>query len=103
MRGWIHAALGALAIAVGVVSAQEIAGGPVPLQNGLAVNGSTNSASQNADFRDYLALLPAGATNLVVTMDQLTADLDLYVRFGQAPNLTTFDCRPFLPGTLTEQ
>ncbi|MCU0753597.1 MAG: PPC domain-containing protein [Xanthomonadales bacterium] len=98
MRAWIFAALWVLSLLGNSASAQ-----PANLQNGVSVNGNTNSATQNADFRDYVAVLPAGATNLVVTLDQLSADLDLYVRLGQAPDLGTFDCRPFQSGTTTEQ
>ncbi len=98
MRGWILAGLWALGLFFAVAAVAQ----PVQLQNGVAVNGSTNSVTENSDFRDYVAVLPAGASNLVITMDNLTADLDLHVRFGQTPNLTTFDCRPFLGGTNAE-
>jgi hypothetical protein len=98
MRRWIVAGLCVLGLCFSVMAVAQ----PVQLQNGVAVNSSTNSASQNGDFREYVAVLPAGASNLAITMDNLTADLDLYVRFGQAPDLTTFDCRPFLGSTNAE-
>lgn len=103
MRGWIQTGLLALTLLGSGAVAQQPDGGPATLQNGVALNGNTNSATQNADFRDYVAVIPTGATNLVVTMDQLSADLDLYVRLGQAPDLNNHDCRPFQSGTTTEQ
>jgi hypothetical protein len=73
-------------------------GGSTPLSNGVAVNGSTNSTTPNSSFVDYTVAIPAGASNLVIATTNATADLDLHVRFGQAPTLTTYDCRPFSSG-----
>ena len=75
-------------------------GGSVPgqLTNGVPVNGSTNSSSPNADFDEYTVVIPAGASNLSIATSNANADLDLYVRFGQAPTLSSYDCRPFLTG-----
>jgi hypothetical protein len=73
--------------------------GPLPpgqLANGVAVNGATNSTSANSSFAEYTVVIPPGASNLSIVTTDATADLDLYVRFSQAPSLTTFDCRPFL-------
>jgi hypothetical protein len=73
--------------------------GPLPpgqLANGVAVNGSTNSTTANSSFAEYTVVIPAGASNLNIVTSNATGDLDLHVRFGQAPSLTTFDCRPFL-------
>jgi|GEM_PF-1071891 len=78
------------------------AGGLMVLQNGVPVNGTTNSAVPDGDFQDYSFTIPAGTTSLTVTMDNLTADLDLYLRFGSMPTLTTHDCRPFLGATNAE-
>jgi PKD repeat protein len=73
-------------------------GGAVQLSNNVAVNGSTNSTSPNSSFADYTVIIPAGASNLSVATTNATGDLDLHVRFGQMPTLTTYDCRPFLTG-----
>ncbi len=72
--------------------------GPLPpgqLANGVAVNGSTNSTSANSSFAEYTVVIPPGASNLSIATTNATADLDLYVRFGQAPSLDVRDCRPF--------
>ena len=75
-------------------------GGSVPgqLTNGVAVNASTNSTSPNSDFDEYTVVIPPGASNLSIATTNANADLDLYLRFGQAPSLSTYDCRPFLTG-----
>lgn len=42
--------------------------------------------------------VPPGQTQLVFTLSGGCGDADLYVRFGSAPTLTSFDCRPQLNG-----
>ncbi len=42
--------------------------------------------------------MPAGASSLIVRTSGGTGDLDLYVRQGQPPTDTLFNCRPFLDG-----
>ncbi len=42
-----------------------------------------------------IAVTPGSAFSVAMTG---TGDADLYVRFGQAPTLTAFDCRPFQTG-----
>lgn len=98
MRGWILAGL----FGLGLLISTPVVAQPVQLQNGVEVNGSTNSATPNADFRDYVVTIPPGSGGLTITMHFLTDDLNLYVRFGQTPNLTTFDCRPLIAFTLPE-
>jgi hypothetical protein len=39
---------------------------------------------------------PEGRTRLVVAMDNVTGDPDLYVRRSSAPSDSTYDCRPYL-------
>lgn len=73
-------------------------GNPGQLQNGSAVAGTVNSTTPNGDFDEYTVVIPAGATNLRIETTGANADLDLYVRFGAAPTLSTYDCRPFLTG-----
>ena len=65
------------------------------LTNGVAktnLSGATNSQT------NFTMEVPAGATNLAFNMSGGTGDADLYVRFGSAPTLTTYDCRPFSSG-----
>jgi V8-like Glu-specific endopeptidase len=89
---------GASSTASRSVTVSSGGGGAVQLANNVAVNGSTNSTTPNSSFAEYTVVIPAGASNLVIATTNANADLDLHVRFGQAPTLTTFDCRPFLNG-----
>jgi xanthomonalisin len=65
------------------------------LQNGVALTGQ--SAAKNAQLA-YTVVIPAGATNLVISESGGTGDADLYTRFGSAPTLTSYDCRPYVSG-----
>ena len=42
--------------------------------------------------------IPAGAKNLIVQISGGIGDVDLFVKFGQVPTTTSYDCRPYLPG-----
>ncbi|MBU2223432.1 MAG: S8 family serine peptidase [Gammaproteobacteria bacterium] len=53
------------------------------------------SASQ---WKYYTLAVPAGKTNLTVSISGGTGDADLYVRRGSNPTTSTFDCRPYLNG-----
>ena len=65
------------------------------LQNGIPVSGlSGTSGSQ----RFWTMSVPAGVSNLVFQTSGGTGDANLYVRYGSAPSMTTYDCRPFLSG-----
>ncbi|MGH7752497.1 MAG: pre-peptidase C-terminal domain-containing protein, partial [Gemmatimonadales bacterium] len=62
----------------------------VPLQNGTPVAGVGGS---DGTARFYVIGLPAGAANGRVETSGGTGNVDLYVRLGQLPTLTTYDCR----------
>jgi hypothetical protein len=65
------------------------------LTNGVPVTG-ISGATGSQQF--WTLTVPAGASNLVFQTSGGTGDADLYVRFGSAPNLTTYDCRPYTGG-----
>jgi len=65
------------------------------LQNGVAVTGL--GAATGAQVA-YTMDVPVGATNLSFAMSGGSGDADLYVKFGSAPTLTTYDCRPYASG-----
>ena len=69
-------------------------GGSV-LTNGVAQTGLSTALQTQLDFT---MVVPIGATNLSFTMSGGTGDADLYVRFGNAPTLSTYDCRPYASG-----
>ncbi len=76
------------------VSAAGGGGGNV-LQNGVALTGQ--SGATNAQLF-YTVVVPAGASNLVISESGGTGDADLYTRFGSAPTLSSYDCRPYISG-----
>lgn len=69
--------------------------GPVALSNGVPV--TALAASTNGTL-GFTLDVPAGASNLSFVISGGTGDADLYVRFGSAPTLGVYDCRPFLTG-----
>jgi secreted trypsin-like serine protease len=75
-------------------------GGDEPvLENGVAKTGLSGAAGS---FQHFVLEVPAGATNLRLTMSGGTGDADLYVRRGSQPTLQAFDCRPFRTGNNEE-
>ena len=65
------------------------------LQNGVAVTGL--SAATGGQLT-YTMVVPAGATGLSFAISGGTGDADLYVKFGSAPTLSSYDCRPYITG-----
>ena len=65
------------------------------LQNNVAVSGV--SAATGAD-KDYFITVPAGASNLVMSISGGTGDADLYTKAGSAPTTSSYDCRPYVSG-----
>ncbi|HXD84562.1 MAG TPA: pre-peptidase C-terminal domain-containing protein [Rudaea sp.] len=70
-------------------------GGGNVLQNGVAVTGL--SAATGGQL-SYTMVVPAGATGLSFSISGGTGDADLYVKFGSAPTLSSYDCRPYITG-----
>lgn len=69
------------------------------LENGVAVTVSGDAGSEQF----WTMEVPEGTTSLTFTLAPPTSgDPDMYVRFGEAPTTTTYDCRPYLGGTSTE-
>ncbi|HYN00612.1 MAG TPA: PPC domain-containing protein, partial [Aestuariivirgaceae bacterium] len=65
------------------------------LQNGVPVSGL--SGATGAQLR-YTLEVPAGSSNLRFQISGGSGDADLYVRFGNQPSLSAFDCRPYVDG-----
>ncbi len=78
------------AVGVGIPAAP-----PVALTNNVAVTGISASTGTQ---KFYSLVVPSGATGLSFTTSGGTGDVDLYVRFGSSPTLTTYDCRPYASG-----
>ncbi|MCE9670401.1 M4 family metallopeptidase [Myxococcus stipitatus] len=65
------------------------------LTNGVAKTGLAGSSGN----KKYFTLeVPAGQTTLKFETTGGTGDADLYVRYGNAPNSSTYDCRPYSSG-----
>ncbi|BBD79586.1 M4 family metallopeptidase [Aerosticca soli] len=65
------------------------------LTNNVAVTGVSGAAGAD---NDYFIKVPAGATNLVMSISGGTGDADLYTKFGSAPTTSSYDCRPYKSG-----
>jgi Zn-dependent metalloprotease len=70
-------------------------GGTTALQNGVPVSGVSGATGADNDFSIQV---PAGASNLVMSISGGTGDADLYTRFGTAPTTSSYDCRPYKTG-----
>ncbi|WP_239309069.1 protease pro-enzyme activation domain-containing protein [Rhodanobacter sp. FDAARGOS 1247] len=77
------------------VTVTAAGGGGNVLQNGVALTGQ--AAATGAQLA-YTVVIPAGATNLVIAESGGTGDADLYTKFGSAPTLSSYDCRPYVSG-----
>jgi pseudolysin/vibriolysin len=70
-------------------------GGTTALQNGVPVSGVSGATGADNNFS---IAVPAGATNLVMSISGGTGDADLYTKFGSAPTTSSYDCRPYKTG-----
>lgn len=70
-----------------------------PLANGVALNQTMTASVQQGTWKYYYVDIPSGAANLVTDLYNLTADLDLYVRQGSKPTISSYDCGSWLSGT----
>ncbi len=66
------------------------------LDNGVPIGGVAASTGQ---WQHFKIVVPADASNLVMTIAGSNGDADLYTRFGAQPSSNTFDCRPYLNGS----
>jgi hypothetical protein len=78
-----------------LVGSYQTGGSGNVLQNGVPVS---NLAGGLGSQQFWTMPVPSGASNLQFQMSGGTGDADLYVRFGSAPTMTTYDCRPFASG-----
>lgn len=65
------------------------------LSKGVPVN---NLAAVKSAALHYTFAAPAEAENLSFLMSSGSGDADMYVRFGSAPTLAAYDCRPYKSG-----
>ena len=62
-----------------------------------SINQANISGARNT-WTDFLIDVPAGQSQLNVQISGGSGDADLYLRFGQNPTTSAFDCRPFRNG-----
>ncbi|KIO37447.1 S8 family serine peptidase [Shewanella sp. cp20] len=65
------------------------------LGNGVA---KTNLTGVKGDELHFSIEVPAGASDLNFAMSGGTGDADLYMQYGAAPTLSSYDCRPWKGG-----
>lgn len=61
----------------------------------------TDTVSQGEKLY-YTIANPAGSTQVAITLSQLQADVDLYVKTGSTPTFTNHDCQSIRSGKTTE-
>ncbi|WP_372769926.1 collagenase [Pseudoalteromonas sp.] len=64
------------------------------LQNGVAQQVTGNTG----DEKRFVINVPANTSDFEITLNGGSGDGDLYVKFGDAPTLTSYDCRPYVGG-----
>lgn len=63
------------------------------------VTTTTNNISvSKSSWKYYTLTVPAGRTNLTINTSGGTGDVDLYVRLGSQPTLSSYNCRPYKTG-----
>lgn len=93
--GWIEQITG---ITPGDDNTQPPTGGS-KLKNGVPL---TNLSGARSSETFYTIEVPADATNLKVAASGGSGDADLYVRYGDKPTTSAYDCRPYLDKTSNE-
>lgn len=81
--------------AVGVNATCGSVNTDVELKNNTPINNLSGAEGSQSYF--YVDV-PANTATLTVRMSNGTGDADLYVKSGQKPTTTVYDCRPYLVG-----
>lgn len=77
------------------VTTAACTGGGTTLTNGVPVTGISGALNSQ---QNWTMAVPTGASALKFQISGGTGDADMYVKFGSAPTLTTYDCRPYATG-----
>jgi serine protease len=76
-------------------------GGTTPsdtvLENGVVKTALTASSG---DYLEFTMEVPAGATDINISTAGGSGDADLYVKFGEEPTDSVYDCRPYKSGNV---
>jgi serine protease len=65
------------------------------LQNGVAISGLSGA---RASERQFKVQVPAGRMTLRIEISGGSGDADLYVKAGNIPTTSSYDCRPYTSG-----
>jgi hypothetical protein len=65
------------------------------LTKGVPITGISGATGSQ---QTWTMAVPAGSTNVTISISGGTGDADLYVKLGSAPTLSVYDCRPYLTG-----
>jgi len=75
----------------------------IALSPGQPIAGQITSSEPQGVWRYYYVDIGLADSHLSVLLSNLTGDLDLYVRHGELPSLSDWNCRPHLGGNSAEQ
>ncbi len=81
--------------AAAAIGGGGVGSGPTELFNGDSIGGISGAQGSWTMFQ---ITLPAGASDLAVSMSGGSGDADLYLRFGSEPTTGSYDCRPWSNG-----
>ena len=81
------------------LTAANLRAADVALANGAPFNDSLTASVSKAGWKYYYLDVPSGSSSLIVDLYNMSADVDLYVRYNAQPTLTIWDCRPYIGGT----
>lgn len=84
-----------LASFIGIAALQAHAADIQKLDNGIAVSSLSGSTGSEQFF---MLDVPEGAQNIRFTISGGNGDADLYVKAGEKPTTSNYDCRPYLVG-----
>lgn len=74
-------------------------GSDVLLTSGVPYNDALSATAPQTAWKYYYIDVPSGSSSLVVDLYNMTADVDLYIKFNAKPTLSFWDCRPYIGGT----
>lgn len=94
-KGYSKADVAAAFSSVGVTTTQCGSGGGGTTPGSGTLN---NLSATKGNWARNTITVPAGATQLIVSISGGTGDADLYVNFNTAPSTTTYKCRPYKTG-----
>ncbi|MEO8505655.1 MAG: pre-peptidase C-terminal domain-containing protein [Acidobacteriota bacterium] len=68
----------------------------IQLTNRVPYSMTLPGGAQQTVWQYFYFDVPVGVDGLSMLLDRLSEDADLYVRFGAKPDLSHYDCRPYL-------